>query len=301
VNRSDLHANRQGSVLIAGAGGFIGRRLVALLRRSGLTVYAPRSADCDLRRLSDTRRLVDGCRPEAIANLARPSHAAETSGHDGHVEIAANLLAAAREAGVRRLIQLGSATEFGEAESPVDDDAPPHPTTAFGEAKARVSSLVLDTDGDGIRTTVLRPFSVYGPGDQQQHLIPAAIDAALSGRSLPVASGVKRDWVFLEDVARGCALALDGRADGLAVNLASGAAVPNERVVELVGEIAGRAVEIERDAMAPRPWDAGVAGSTDRARLSLGWTARTSLAEGIRTTLAANLPSPGTPEVAAAG
>ena len=233
--------------------------------------------------------MIGRCQPSAVINLARPTHAADDSDHDGHVAMAANLLGAAQAAGVRRLVQLGSSTEFGAAASPVDDDAPLHPTTPFGKAKARATSLVLAADGDGIRTAVLRPFSVYGPGDLQRHLIPAAIDAAFSGRPLPLATGVRRDWVFVDDVARGCALALDGRADGLAVNLASGAGIANEHVVELVGEAAGRPAEVQSGAVPPRPWDAGLEGSTERARRTLGWIASTALADGIQFTVEAAL------------
>ena len=287
-------------MLIAGAGGFIGRRLVALLRRSEAAVEPVGWAECDLRRPEEARALLERLRPQTVVNLARPTHAADPSGHEGHSEIARSLLAAARAAGASRLIHLGSSTEFGQAESPVDDDAPLRPTTPFGRAKARASSLLLSADGEGIRTVVLRPFCVYGPGDRRRHLIPATIDAALSGRRLPLAAGVGRDWVFVDDLALGCALALDGRADGLSVNLASGVAVPNEQVVELVGELLGRRIEVDRGVLAPRPWDASLAGSTGRARRVLGWAASTGLPDGIPLTLAAHGPARDTLNVAAA-
>jgi nucleoside-diphosphate-sugar epimerase len=275
-------------VLVAGATGFIGRRLVALLRRSGVDVRTVRGRECDLRRLDSVRAVLRAHRPRTIVNLARPTRAADRRPeHAGHLEIAANLLTAGRSAGVHRLIQLGSATEFGDAESPVDDDVPPDPTTPFGRAKAAATSIVRSADDDGIRTAVLRPFSVYGPGDLRQHLIPAAIDAAHSGGRLPLACGAERDWVFVDDVAVGCALALDGRVDGLAVNLASGVAIPNERVVELVEEHTGRQIEVDPAGLRPRPWDAGIAGATERARRILGWEARIRLSEGIRLTAAA--------------
>jgi UDP-glucose 4-epimerase len=287
-------------VLVAGAGGFIGRRLVALLRRSGVVVPDTDRRACDLRSPDDTRRLLDRHRPRVVVNLARPTHAADGD-HHGHDEIVRNLIAGARSAGAERVIQLGSSTEFGPAESPADDDAPLRPTTPYGAAKASASSLALAADGEEIRTTVLRPFCIYGPGDLRRHLIPAAIEAASTGGTLPLAPSVRRDWVFVDDVALGCLLALDGRADGLAVNLASGVAVSNQRVVELVGELAGRPIETDPGAISPRPWDAGLAGSTERARQVLGWTAATSLRDGIRTTLDATRPTEGTARIAAAG
>jgi len=299
VNQCDFQAGNVGPVLVAGAGGFIGRRLVALLRRLEAPVQPVGGEECDLRRPDETRALLERLRPQTVVNLARPTHAADRSGHEDHSVIAHSLLAAAQAAGASRLIQLGSSTEFGPAESPVGDDAPLRPATPFGRAKARASSLVLSADGEGIRTVVLRPFCVYGPGDRPRHLIPATIDAALSGRRLPLAAGVGRDWVFVDDVALGCALALDGRADGLSVNLATGVAVPNEQVVELVGELLGRRIVVDRGVLAPRPWDANLAGSTERARRVLRWAPPTPLADGIPLTVAAHGPARDTLNVAA--
>jgi nucleoside-diphosphate-sugar epimerase len=277
------------SVLVTGATGFIGPHLVTALAKRGAEVLPAGSAEAELGDPQEARRLLSETRPRTVVNLARPTHAAaRAEDHAAHVAIAANLLTACREARVERLIQIGSATEFGRCGSPVDDDAPLRPTTPFGAAKARSSELVLEADGDGLRTVVLRPFSVYGPGDPERHLIPAAIEAAISGATLPLTGAdVGRDWVFVADVAEACALAVDGRVDGEAVNVASGATVPNRRVVELVAGAAGREIHTKPGALGPRPWDAGIAGATERARRLLGWRASTGLADGIRRTVAA--------------
>jgi UDP-glucose 4-epimerase len=275
-------------VLVTGATGFIGRHLVAQLARHGVEVEPVGLQNADLCERGQTRRLLDATRPEVVINLARPTHAADQAdGHARHAQIAGNVLATAREAGVRRLIHLGSSTEYGPAQSPVDEDAELRPTTPYGEAKARASAIVLDADREGFRTVVLRPFSVYGPGDLRRHLVPAAIDAAISGAALPLTPpGVERDWIYVGDVAEACALAIAGGADGQAVNLATGETVPNERVVERVAEATGRKIAAEPGALNARPWDVGVAGSTERARRLLGWRAGTSLEKGIRLTVA---------------
>jgi len=284
-------------VLVTGATGFIGGHLVAGLARNGVDVRPVGLADADLRDPGEALRLLDAVGPSTVVNLARPTHAGDSDeGHAGHVEIAANLLAASHAAGVRRLIHLGSSTEYGSVDSPAGEDAPLRPTTPFGAAKAKASSLVLDADGEGIRTVVLRPFSVYGPGDLRRHLIPAAIEAALSGTSLPLAAGVERDWVFVRDVAEACALALDGRADGLTVNLASGATIPNERVIELVREATGREIAVSPDPLPARPWDVGTAGTTELARRSLRWRAGIALSEGIRETVVSHRLRPTEPD-----
>jgi nucleoside-diphosphate-sugar epimerase len=275
-------------VLITGASGFIGCHLVAALVKRGVDVLGGETGDADLTDAREAHGLLDEARPEVVVNLARPTRAADSAkDHSGHVAIAANVLAASRDAGARRLLHLGSSVEYGQAESPVRENAPLQPTTPFGAAKAGATSLVLEADGDGIRTTVLRPFSVYGPGDLSRHLIPAAIRAAMSGASLPLTRpGVTRDWTYAGDVAEACALAIGGAADGKTVNIASGKLVANERVVELVSEVTGREIAVDPGAVEARPWDSGIAGSVELAESLLGWRASTGLKEGIRMTAA---------------
>ena len=134
---------------------------------------------------------------------------------------------------------------------------------------------------------VLRPFCVYGPGDRSDRLIPTAVRAALSGDELPLTPpGIGRDWVYVDDVARGCVLALGGGADGEAVNLGSGEIATNEQVVALVSEALGLPIRTGHTTLVPRPWDStGLAASAAKAEALLEWRPSVSLAEGIRATV----------------
>jgi len=69
--------------------------------------------------------------------------------------------------------------------------------------------------------------------------------------------------------------------------------------VELVGELLGRRIVVDRGVLAPRPWDANLAGSTERARRVLRWAPPTPLADGIPLTVAAHGPARDTLNVAA--
>ncbi len=288
-------------MLVAGAAGFVGRRLLASLRGAGVEAQAlvrpggselPAEARPDAVRsvdLRDESATVDAVRelaPSAIVNLARTGHGgdAESQAAD-HLSTLAHLLRGGAVAGSARFIQLGSPLEYGNHPSPVAEDAPLRPITPYGTAKAAASALALASDDPrGMRTVVLRPFCVYGPGDRPDRLIPTAVRAALGGDELPLTPpGIGRDWVHVDDVARGCVLAVGGGADGEAVNLGSGEIATNEQVVAHVSEVLELPIRTRKTTLMPRPWDsAGLAASIAKAEALLGWRPGVSLAEGIR-------------------
>lgn len=294
-------------ILVTGAGGFIGRHLVAELAARGAAVTAtcrrPGQADSlsrhadlravDLTRPGLVRELIDEVRPDRVLNLARGRGDADTEARRRLVAetlgVVTELVECASEAGCRQLVQLGSPTEYGPSSEPLDESLPPAPVTTLGAAKAAATLFCLAAHRAGrIRATVLRPFVVYGPGDRPTRLIPRAIEAAISGAALPLTrETVRRDWVHVDDVVRGCILALDGRADGEVVNLASGRDHDNETVVRLVAEATGRRIEIAAEPEPERPWDAPRwHGTTEKAEAVLGWRAAITLEAGIARTVA---------------
>jgi nucleoside-diphosphate-sugar epimerase len=293
-----------GPVLVAGAAGFVGRRVLASLRGAGVEAQAlvraggselPADARPDAVRAVDLRdeaSTVDAVRdlaPSAIVNLARTGHGGDPESQAAdHLSTLAHLLRGAAAAGSARFIQLGSPLEYGTPPSPVAEDAPLRPTTPYGTVKAAASALALASDDpQGMRTVVLRPFCVYGPGDRSDRLIPTAVRAALGGDELRLTPpGIGRDWVHVDDVARGCILALGGGADGEAVNLGSGEIAANDEVVAHVSEALGLPIRTAHTTLMPRPWDsAGLAASVAKAEALLGWRPGVSLAEGIRATV----------------
>jgi nucleoside-diphosphate-sugar epimerase len=96
----------------------------------------------------------------------------------------ANVIAASRAAGVRRLVHVGTeaALTAGQALVGVDEEAPLRPDSPFlySSSKARAEQLVRDANGDGLETVVVRPRFVWGRGDTT--LLPAIVDMVRSGR-----------------------------------------------------------------------------------------------------------------------
>jgi nucleoside-diphosphate-sugar epimerase len=293
-------------VLVAGAGGFIGANLVRALLQAGFEAQAllrpgagdhPRLTDlwselaiaeADLRDRNATRRALSALRPRFVVNAVRVPHSGSLPDQVlGHVTTVANLIDAAIESGCERMVQLGSSLEYGAAPSPIDEEAQVQPNIPYGAAKAVASLLALSSGRlSAMAATVLRPFMVYGPWDREERLLQRALRAALEGSPLPMTEpGLARDWVFVGDVARACILALDGRADGEVVNLGTGIATSNERLVALVAEAVGHPVETLPGEIPARLWDEHRRyAATSKAREKLGWSGSVDVAEGVRRT-----------------
>lgn len=292
-----------GPVLVAGAGGFVGGHLVrsllehrtevhALVRPGtqldasmGLTVH-----EIDAACTETTRACLLEVRPFAVVNLVR-SRRAEGAGLAAlvrdNVIAAAVLLDASSLAGCDLFVHVGSSTEYRPGRGPLHEQTPLEPVSSFGAAKASASLLCrAHAHESGSQVAILRPFQVYGPGDNPRHLVPAAIAAAIDGSELRLAPSGRRDWVYVEDVAEACVLAL-ARGTGGEFNVGTGRQWTNAEVVAAVAEACGREIRVRTDETATRPWDRDdwVADRTNVERV-LGWQPRHDLQSGLARTVA---------------
>jgi len=293
--------------LVTGAGGFVGAHLVARLVSDGWDVVGT------VRPGGSTSRLAAlGAGPVEVVpvDLADPAAAAAVAA--GSACDVAFLLAAARVAATpaerrstaavngpsgrwvvealpprcRAVVRLGSSTEYGRHDGPLDETAPLRPLGFFGATKAAGSLAVVAAAAErGLRSAVLRAFQVYGPLDHPGRLVPSALRAARTGEVLPLTGpGLRRDWVFVDDVVEACVRAAhaDGLPAGQVLNIGTGRQVANEELVAEVARAAGRPVRVAIGAHPGRAWDAPswVCDPALAARL-LGWRAEVSLPEGL--------------------
>ena len=186
----------------------------------------------------------------------------------------------------RAVVRLGSSTEYGASPRPMDELTPVRPRGFFGATKAAGSRLVVSAAcRRGLRSAVLRAFQVYGPCDHPTRLVPRALQAARLGRTLPLTEpGLRRDWVFVEDVVNACVLAAaaDDLPPGQVLNVGTGRQVANEELVAEVERVTGRPVAVEVGAHGRREWDtASWVCDPGRAAALLGWKAEVELADGL--------------------
>jgi nucleoside-diphosphate-sugar epimerase len=304
---NDLRDRR---ILIAGAAGAVGANLVRELIRRGAEVHAlvrpstklwrieevlPRLTlhQTDLTRREELQGIVTQIRPEVVFNLA--VRRASLSPRDRWETLQTNIVgtAALLEATAPlddlRFFQLGSSTEYGVRDRPLQETDCLEPGLYFGATKAAATLLCQQFARAHSRpVVVLRLFMVYGYWESPKRLIPTAVMAALRGEEMALtAPGYRRDWVFIEDVVEACLLAL--QAEGVAgevINVGSGQQWSNEEVVAMVQAVSGRRIGVRIGEYPARPSDtANWVADIRKAERLLGWQPRHSLRSGLEKTL----------------
>jgi nucleoside-diphosphate-sugar epimerase len=265
MSQSPLHGRR---VLVLGASGFIGRWVVRALLERGAQVLAqvrePRRLSAwhaggaevlvaDLAATKSGTELLERAAPELVFNLLGFGVAKDERDPLLHQRLNAllvlELLFALRKGGSwsgPRLVHVGSALEYGDART-LDEEATPRPREPYGRAKSVATAAIADMRAE-VASVVVRPFTVYGPGERPGRLVPTLMAARHAAGRIPLSSGhQKRDFVYVEDVARALVELSELPAETLqsgrypfdapCLNLASGALTPvREFVLALADE-----------------------------------------------------------------
>jgi nucleoside-diphosphate-sugar epimerase len=300
--------NLQGKrALVTGATGFVGANLVRGALACGAEVHVIVRSAARLWRIEELlprihvhrADLVDARAVGAAVTTAGPDvvfHSAMTGGHprseaerEEMLRISifgtASILEASWNARVARFVHLGSWLEYPPRASPLREDLPADPASFRGVAKAAATLLCRQFSRERKwPLAVLRLFSVFGPWETSTRFVPSAIRAALDGGELSLTpAGVRRDFVFVDDVVEASLLAaVADIRPGEVINIGSGEEHANEEVVALVERASGGTVRVRPGEHPLGAHDgAHCAAEIQRAREVLGWAPRHSLAEGI--------------------
>lgn len=125
------------------------------------------------------------------------------------------VLGAARRAGVRRFVGVGSQAEYGPVSGVISEDMVTAPVTEYGKAKLAAMSLTREmAEAAGMEWAWARVFSTFGPLDNDSWLLPTVADALLAGRRIALSSGEQR-WSYLPGWDAGRALAVLALTSGV--------------------------------------------------------------------------------------
>lgn len=302
-------------ILVTGGAGFIGSRLVHALAGKGFAVRvldnftsgridnakiaagAIEVLEGDVRSQADCR---EACRDvETVFHMAAlvsvPQSVADPIGSDSiNAGGTLNVLLAARDAGVQRLVFSSSAAIYGDtAVIPVHEDVTPMPTSPYGVQKltgehyARNFSRLY-----GLEIVSLRYFNVYGPGQDPASPYAAAIPKFLT-RLLrgepPTVFGdgeQTRDFCYVDDVVAAnlcAATAPSAAAQGSAYNIGCGSRITINCLLPLIQECLGTSLPVRYDP--EREGDIKHSGADIcAARQALAYEPATALVEGLRQT-----------------
>jgi nucleoside-diphosphate-sugar epimerase len=204
-----------------------------------------------------------------------------------------NVLWAAKEAAVKRVVYAASSSAYGEAIAPKKSESmPARPLSPYGVSKlAGELYCAAFTNVYGLETVALRYFNVFGPrqdaNSEYSAVIPRFISALLAGRQ-PVIYGdgeQTRDFTYIANVVDGNLRALTAPgAAGQMMNLAAGGRVSLNTLARTLGDILG--VPATPTYAAARPGDIrDSSADISRAQDILGYTPRVDLRTGLEATI----------------
>ena len=199
-----------------------------------------------------------------------------------------NLLEICRDLEIKKFIQASTSSVYAaDLDGPISEDAPSsRPLSPYAASKKAAETLLYSYHHlYGIDATVLRYFTVYGPGGRPDMSIFRFIRGIAEGRTITLYGdgNQRRDYTYVDDVARGTIAAL-GLGGYNVINLGNEKPVAINNVIRMVEEQVGRKARIEHRGMHPADpmvrW-----ADVSRARRLMGWTPAIDVEEGIRRTV----------------
>lgn len=288
------------SILVLGHSGFVGKRLLKKLRTTypharltgasleatplpGATVHA-----CDM---CDTPALT------AILKHSRPDwifHAAGVPGGDdpaslfqSHIASTLSLFKAAETLKKKnpRILMLSSAAEYGilrPSQLPIREDAPSHPATTYGMAKATQTELAKLFASRGKNIVIARAFNILGAGLSPSLALSSFIDQVVSaeeGKASPILEvgnlSAKRDFVDITDLIDALIRIAERGKCGEIYNICSGRSISMRALVKQLLGLSHRKIRLRPVASRMRPVDIpDMRGSIKKTARVTGWKAR---------------------------
>jgi GDP-L-fucose synthase len=290
-------------VWVAGDGGMVGSALLRRLQLEGCDILAVRRAEVDLRRQDEVERWMARARPEVVfvaaatvggimANETRPAEFIYDN-----IMIGANVINAAHQTDVRKLMYLGSSCIYPRlAPQPITEDAlltgPLEPTNEW-YAMAKITGIKLC---QAYRRQYKRDFisvmptNLYGPGDNYDlfgsHVIPAMLRKAHVAKTTNAPELViwgtgtpRREFLHVDDCADGLVMLMQDYSAHDHINLGSGEDMTIAELATTVADVVGYRGEIVYDRSKP---DGMPRKLMSAARMrALGWRPRIGLREGL--------------------
>ena len=303
-------------VLVTGAGGFIGshltERLVALgastralvhysalgtwgwldhsPARDHIEVLAGDICDRDsVRQAMEGREVVF----HLAALIAIPySYHAPASYVRTNIEGTLNLLQAARDGGVARVVHTSTSEVYGTARYvPIDEAHPLQGQSPYSASKIGADKMVEAFHRSfGVPAVTLRPFNTFGPRQSARAVIPTIVTQCLSGDRVRLGSlHPTRDLNYVDNTVDGYLLAATRpEAIGQTINVGSGREISVGDLVQLIARLVGKPITVESEADRVRPEKSEVGrllADGALARKLLGWEPALSLEEGLQRTI----------------
>jgi len=299
------------STLVTGGAGFIGSHVVRALVVSGNEVrvfddLSTGSLDTlegldvdfhqgDIRQLAEIDEAMQGMESvfHFAAFISAPDSISQPQAcYETNILGSLNVLRLAQQAGVKRVVLASSAAVYGDTEGAIPEDAPKNPASPYAVSKLAMEETArLYSRMYGLETVCLRFFNVYGPGQSPDSpyaaVIPQFIDDLEAGLGITILGDGQqtRDFIYVDDVAEACLLAMEHPdASGGTFNIAGGRSISILNLAEILQGFYPEAPELQFGPS--RPGDVRYSlASTEHAQGTLGYRPKTAFEDGLAQTV----------------
>ncbi len=291
------------NLLLTGAGGFIGSHCIESLIQAGFNVNAVSSRiirnhdqdgltwhHADLHNAEHVLRLLSEVKPEYLLHLAwdvTPGLYWQSVANLRWVKSSLGLLQSFIESGGRRLVMVGSCAEYDWQYGYCREGLTPlNPQSLYGTCKNALRQ-VLEATAAGKKVSVAwgRLFSVYGPGEREERLVPTILTSLIKGEEAHCLSGHQvRDYMYVKDAAAAFTALLNSSVEG-PVNIASGKPLFLSELASAAADFTGRQdlLKISSESKDSSEPDLLLA-HTGRLTNEVGFKPAYSLSEGMQET-----------------
>ena len=278
-------------ILVTGSSGFVGKNLVEELKRQDADVLT--LTDHDGRRI-DIR---DQQRVEAIINEIKNIDivyhlAAITSvpfsfenpreTYDVNVLGTLNILELCRSCNADKIV-FASSYVYGQPQYlPIDEKHPLQPTNPYARSKILGEELCRAYNTDfGVKCIILRPFNIYGVGQNKNFLIPSIIDQLRYGKIELKDPEPKRDFIYISDVIDAYVKAGEFKGDFEVFNIGYGKSYSVKEIVDKIIYLYGKDVKVKYSGERRKNEIMDTIANTKKAKEKLGWKPRVEIDKGL--------------------
>jgi len=255
----------------------------------------------DVRDPHGVRQAMKGC--DAVLNLAAliaipySYHSPDTY-VDTNIKGALNIVQAARDLGLERVVQTSTSEVYGTARFvPITEEHPLQGQSPYSASKIGADQIALSFHNSfNTPVSVIRPFNTYGPRQSARAVIPTVI-TQIASRARSIKLGAlhpTRDFSFIDDVVRGFAAVAEAEACvGQVTNIGSGFEISIHDTAQAIAEVMGAKITITCEQERLRPENSEVErlfAGIDKARERCCWTPEFAGLEGFKRGLARTVP-----------
>ncbi len=273
------------TIAITGSSGFVGFRLAAELRSRGVNVI-----ELDLMKgidIADWQEITVKDSIDTVIHLASRSFVPDSFLRprevlENNIDATINMLELSRINNARMIY--ASSYVYGSPKYlPIDEEHPLAFWNPYASSKIIGENLCrCYNENFGLRTVILRPFNIFGNGQDSRFLIPSIIDKAKTGRIDLKDPEPRRDFVYIDDVVEAFIKAAEyDYTDFEIFNIASGVSYSVKEIADIVRKLIGAEVDVSYSKEKRVNEIMETVANIGKAKDVLGWEPRVGLEEGL--------------------